>query len=102
MGIEWSSIFGSTVSSHFLTPSISDETKQNILCLLEELPHLIHQDHVSWSSIEHYLAQIPRGENILSVTGIDGYNLLQWSVGLKCEELVKWILNYGVEVNRGS
>lgn len=102
MGIEWSSIFGSTVSSHFLTPSISDETKQNILCLLEELPHLIHQDHVSWSSIEHYLAQIPRGENILSVTGIDGYNLLQWSVGLKCEELVKWILNYGVDVNRGS
>jgi hypothetical protein len=102
MGVEWSSFFGSTVSSHFLTPSISDETKQNILCLLEELPHLIHQDHVSWPSIEHYLTQIPRGESILSVTGIDGYNLLQWSVGLKCQELVKWILNYGVDVNRGS
>jgi len=85
-----------------MTPSVSDETKQVILCLLEELPHLIHQDHVSWPSIESYLAQIPRGENILTVTGLDGYNLLQWAVGLKCEELVKWILNYGVDVNRGS
>ena len=103
MGNSWSSVFSSSVSSHlFLTPSTSDETRQIILCLLEELPHLIHPDHVSWSSIESYLTQIPRGENILSVTGLDGYNLLQWAVGLKCEELVKWILNYGVDVNRGS
>lgn len=101
MGIIWSGIFGSSVSSHFLTPSISDETRQTILCLLEELPHLVHPDHTSWTAIESYLTQIPRGENILAVSGLDGYNLLQWAVGLRCFDLVKWILSYGVDVNRG-
>lgn len=42
-----------------------------------------------------------QGENILSVTGLDNYNLLQRAIGLNCLELVRWILGRGCDVNRG-
>jgi hypothetical protein len=35
------------------------------------------------------------------VTSIDGFNLLQRAVGIRSIELVKWIVVYGCDVNRG-
>ncbi|RWS00667.1 putative ankyrin repeat protein-like protein, partial [Dinothrombium tinctorium] len=58
--------------------------------------------NVNWSTIESHLAHCAKNENILSVTEPDGYNILQWAVGLQWTELVRWLLNYGVDVNRGS
>ena len=47
-----------------------------------------------------YNLNLKQGENILSISEPDCYNILQWAVGLNSVELVKWILNYGVDVNR--
>lgn len=35
------------------------------------------------------------------MSGIDGYNLLQVAVGIRNVELVRWIVNYGCDSNRG-
>ncbi|RWS31325.1 putative ankyrin repeat protein-like protein [Leptotrombidium deliense] len=98
---------GATISSffqrncgHFLSNGISDATRHAMLLVMQQLRHMSPSD-VNWSLIEMHLARCPRNENILAVTESDGYNVLQWAVGLQWLELVRWILNYGVDVNRG-
>ncbi|XP_076372462.1 uncharacterized protein LOC143257539 isoform X1 [Tachypleus tridentatus] len=98
MGAAISSFF--QTGGHLLSSGTSEATRQVLLEILEELRE-VHPSDIDWIGIEARLSQIPKGENILSVTGPDGYNLLQRAVGLHRVELVKWILNRGCDVNRG-
>ncbi|KAL1417098.1 hypothetical protein MTO96_027153 [Rhipicephalus appendiculatus] len=98
MGALVSSFF--QTGGHLLSPGASESTRRVILELLEEMRSR-EASHIHWSSIESYLVQIPKGENVLSVVGPDNYNLLQRAIGFNCVELVRWILGRGCDVNRG-
>lgn len=98
MGALVSSFF--QTGGHLLSPGASESTRCVILELLEEMRSR-EASHIHWSSIESYLVQIPKGENVLSVVGPDNYNLLQRAIGFNCVELVRWILGRGCDVNRG-
>lgn len=98
---------GSLISSffqtggHLLSSGTSETTRNTVLALLQDMREK-EMSHIEWCSIETYISNIPKGENILSVASADGYNLLQRAIGFNCVELVKWILNRGCDVNRGS
>lgn len=98
MGALISSFF--QTGGHLLSSGTSDGTRRVVLALLEEMRSQ-ESSHIHWSTIESFIVQIPKGENILSVTGLDNYNLLQRAIGLNCLELVRWILGRGCDVNRG-
>lgn len=98
MGALVSSFF--QTGGHLLSSGASEGTRRTVLALLEEMRSR-ETSHIHWSSIESFIVQIPKGENILSVVGPDNYNLLQRAIGFNCVELVRWILGRGCDVNRG-
>lgn len=95
MGAVISNVFQN--EGRLLSNGTSKQTQQIVLTALNALENHCNPHDI----IESLLSQCPKGENILAVSGDDGYNILQKAVGWNSIELARWLLSRGCDINRG-